>query len=345
MNDPVIERIAREDPAAGSRSGTANELLARLLHEIGGGNPPPRPCPCAPPARAGRGTGRSRLGLAVAVAAIGLLGHRSRLSSSAARPALPVSAVAVGSVRVAPGTEVLLAHEGALWIAGVRSLQRLNPVTGAVKATSRLPVEGLAAGVAFGAGSAWVASGGGNTGSAPTLVRIDPASGQILATINVTKSSPGHLRVLGAGIAVAAGRVWLSRVSAASHGDVVAVDPATDRVDAAPVPVGTGPETLIAAFGSLWVDNTGQTVGIKHSPALPASVARIDPRTREVTTEPFAGAPSAGFRVAVGPPRRHDHAIQPVDEPPDRPDPRSACDRSRVRRRPSLGRLGANRHA
>ncbi len=294
MNDPVIERIAREDPAGGSRSGTANELLARLLHEIGGGNPPPARIPV-----------RRRLGqvaapaaavlVAVAVAAIGLLGHRSRLSSSGARPALPVSAVAVGSVRVAPGTEVLLAHEGALWIAGVRSLQRLNPVTGAVKATSRLPVEGLAAGVAFGAGSAWVASGGGNTGSAPTLVRIDPASGQILATINVTKSSPGHLRVLGAGIAVAAGRVWLSRVSAASHGDVVAVDPATDRVDAAPVPVGTGPETLIAAFGSLWVDNTGQTVGIKHSPALPASVARIDPRTREVTTEPFAGAPSAGF--------------------------------------------------
>ncbi len=219
-------------------------------------------------------------------------------------------------MRVAAGTEVLLAHEGSLWIAGVHSLQRLNPVTGGVQATIRLPVQGLAAGVAFGAGSAWVASGGANTGSAPTLVRIDPASSRILATIDVTESSPGHLRVLGGGIAFAAGRVWLSRDSTASHGDVVAVNPATNRVDAAPVTLGTGPETLLAAFGSLWVDNTGQTVGIKHSPALPASVARIDPRTREVTTEPFAGAPSAGFGSLW---IRHDDTITRYDPSTNRP--------------------------
>lgn len=52
---------------------------------------------------------------------------------------------------------------------------------------------------------------------------------------------------------------------------------------------------MLAAFGSLWVEDTGLTVGRTHAPALPASVARIDPRTRHVTTEPFSGAPSAGF--------------------------------------------------
>jgi hypothetical protein len=296
MNDPVIERIAREDPAVGSRSDTPNELLARLLHDIDGADPP------RARVRARRRLGRAAapaaaavVAVAVAVPAIGLLGHRSGLSSSAAHPAPPVGVVFFGSVRVAPGTETVVAHGGSLWVAGAHSLERLNPVNGAVEATIRLPVEGLAAGIAFGAGSGWVASGGGNTGSAPSLARIDPANGRILAMINVAEGRPGRLRVLSGGIAFAAGRVWLSRDSTGSHGDVVSVDPATNRVDGRPVTVGTGPDTILAAFGSLWVDNTGLTVGITHAPALPASVARIDPLTRRVTAEPFSGAPSAGF--------------------------------------------------
>jgi hypothetical protein len=296
MNDPVIDRIAREDPAVGSGSDTANELLARLLHEIGSADPPPARVPVrrrlgrvAAPAAAAVVT------VAVAVAAIGLLGHKSRLSGSAAHPTLPVAAVGVGSVRVPSGTEALLVHGGSLWVTGTHSLERLNPVNGAVEAKIRLPIEGLAAGLAFGAGSGWVAAGGANTGSAPSLARIDPANSRIVATIDVTESRPGHLRILSQGISFAAGRVWLSRDSTGSHGDVVSVNPATNRVDGRPVTVGTGPDTLLAAFGSLWVDNTGLTVGRKPAPALPASIARIDPRTRQVTTEPFSGAPSAGF--------------------------------------------------
>lgn len=296
MNDPVIERIAREDPAVGSRSDTANELLARLLHEIGGVDPPPARVPVRRRlARVAAPAAAALVTVAVAVAAIGLLGHKSRLSSSAARPTLPVGAVALGSVRVTPGTETLLAHGGSLWVAGAHSLERLNPVTGAVEARIRLPIEGLAGGIAFGAGSGWVASGGANTGSAPSLVRIDPANSPILATINVTGSGAGRVRVLSTGISFPAGRVWLSRDSSGSRGDVVSVNPATNRVDGRPVTVGTGPDTVLAAFGSLWVDNTGLTVGNKPAPALPASVARIDPRTRQVTTEPLSGAPSAGF--------------------------------------------------
>jgi hypothetical protein len=296
MNDPVIERIAREDPAVGSRSDTANELLARLLHEIGGADPPAARVPVrrrlgqvAAPAAA------ALVAVAVAVAAIGLLGHKSGLSRSVARSTLPVVPVAVGSVRVAFGTEALLAHGGSLWVTGAHSLERLNPVNGAVEAEIGLPIEGLAAGIAFGAGSGWVAAGGGNTGIASSLARIDPANSRILATIDVTGSRPGHVRVLSQGISFAAGRVWLSRDSTGSHGDVVSVNPATNRVDGRPVTVGTGPDTLLSAFGSLWVDNTGLTVGRKPAPALPASVVRIDPRTRRTTTEPFSGAPSAGF--------------------------------------------------
>jgi len=296
MNDPVIERIAREDPAVGSRSVPANEMLARLQHEIGRADPPPARVPVrrrlahvAVPAAA------ALITVAVSVAAIGLLGHKSRLSGSAARLTLPVRSVAFGSVRVAPGTEVLLAHGGSLWVAGAHSLARLSPVNGALEATIRLPIAGLAAGLAFGAGSGWVASGGANTGSAPSLVRFDPANGRVLATIDVTGSGAGRLRVLSGGISYVAGRVWLSRDSTGPRGDVVSVNPATNRVDGRHVAVGAGPDTVLAAFGSVWVDNTGLTIGRHPAPALPASVARIDPRTRQVTTEPFSGAPSAGF--------------------------------------------------
>jgi hypothetical protein len=317
MNDPVIERIAREDPAVSSRPDTADVLLARLWREIDGSKPE------STRISLGRWFGRvaapaaaALVAVAVSVAALGVLGHRSRPSHPAAHPAHPVSVVAVGSVHVAAGTETLIAHGGSLWIAGAHSLQRLNPDSGAVEVKVRVPTEGVAAGLTFGAGSVWVASGGANTGSAATLARIDPGDGQILALINVTQSSPRHLRVLGSGIAFAADRVWISRDSTVPHGAVVAVDPATNRVDGTPVSVGTGPRSLLAAFGSLWVDDTGLTVGIKPAPALPASVARIGPGTRQVTSEPFSGAPSAGFGSLW---IRHNNTITRYDPSTSRP--------------------------
>lgn len=297
MSDPVITRIAREDPARALRSDGA-DLLDRLLREIDR-------APAVPP----RTPARSRLAhvgvpalatlvaIAVVLAAVGLLGHRSpsHPSGPAARPAPSVSVVAVGSVSVAPGTETVVAHGGSVWTAGVHSLQQINASSGAVQARINIPLPGLASGVTFGAGSGWVVSGGGNTLGAPSLTRIDPADGRILATIQVAQSSRTHLRVLPGGIAFAAGRVWLSRVSSGSRGDVVSVDPATNRVTGRAVTVGNGPDTVLSAFGSLWIDDSGRTIGIHAGPALPPSVARIDPGTRQVTTEPFAGTPSAGF--------------------------------------------------
>ena len=297
MNDPLIDRIAREDPAHGSRSDTAAEMLARLRHEIGRADPPPdrvpvrqRLAPSVWPAAA------SVVTVLVTLVAIGLPGHRSRSSSSAVRPAPAVSPVAFGSVRVPPGTEVLAARAGSLWVAGGHSLERRSPRSGAVEAQIRLPTAGIAAGIAFGAGSVWVASGGGNTGSAPSLARIDPANGQILARINVTGGGiGGRLRVLNGGISFAAGEVWVSRDSPGPRGDIVSINPATNRVDGRPVIVGTGPVAVLAALGALWVDDTGRTIGLRPAPPQPASLVRIDPRTRRMTTEALSGAPSAGF--------------------------------------------------
>jgi hypothetical protein len=104
MNDPVIERVAREDPAVDSRTDTADELLARLLREIDGADP--LPARIAVRRRVGRAAAPAAatlVAVAVSVAAIGVLGHRSRLSSTTAGPSLPVSVVPFGSVPVAPG--------------------------------------------------------------------------------------------------------------------------------------------------------------------------------------------------------------------------------------------------
>lgn len=81
MNDPVIERIAREDPAAGSRSDAAEVLLARLRREIDADHLAPARLPVgrrltrvAAPATA------ALVAVAVSVIAVGTLGHRSRPS-------------------------------------------------------------------------------------------------------------------------------------------------------------------------------------------------------------------------------------------------------------------------
>lgn len=297
MNDPVLARIAREDPAENARPATGDVLLMRLRREIEGST---GPVAAHPGARRRRGQFTvpvlaALVTIAVAVATVGLLAQRAHRSlPTTASPAHPLSAVAVGSVALPPGTETLTAHDGSVWASGVHSLARVDAATGAVQATIHIPLPGLAVGLTFGAGSSWAVVGGANTLGAPSLARIDPTTGRILATIGVTGSSRTHLSVVGGGIAFAAGRVWLSRDSSAAHGEVVSVNPATDR-PARRVDVGTGPTTVLAAFGSLWVQNTGRTIGLHPARALPPSVTRIDPITRQATTEPFAGVPSAGF--------------------------------------------------
>ena len=96
-------------------------------------------------------------------------------------------------------------------------------------------------------------------------------------------------------MAFAAGRIWVSRDSNSPRGDVISVNPTTDRADAAPITVGSGPETVVSAFGSIWVDNTSVVVGNRAPSRTYGAVSRIDLRTRRVSTEPFSGTPATGF--------------------------------------------------
>lgn len=248
--------------------------------------------------------GRSVLGAAgvavVAVVAFVALGHHhshAPKSASAAgrdRPAAiastqPVGLYAAGVVTVGGSPQALLAHGDSLWIATPSSVVRLNLQNGATIARTPIPTNGVNAGLAFGAGSIWLAP----TGTSQ-LLRIDPSSNRLLANIDLGVSNDRHVSSLGGGIAFAAGRIWVSRDSNRPRGDVISVNPATGAT-ATPITVGSGPDTVVSGFGSLWVENTSVVVGNTAPSGIYPAVSRIDLQTRRVTTEPFAGIPAVGF--------------------------------------------------
>ena len=248
--------------------------------------------------------GRSVLGAVgvavVAVVALVALGHHHAQAPKSApaagrdRPAAiasakPVGLYAAGMVTVGGSPQALLVHGDSLWIATPSSVVRLNLQNGATIARTPIPTNGVNAGLAFGAGSIWLAP----TGTSQ-LLRIDPSSNRLLANIDLGVSNDGHVSSLGGGVASAAGRIWVSRDSNRPHGDVISVNPATGAT-ATPITVGSGPDTVVSGFGSLWVDNTSVVGGNTAPPRIYPAVSRIDLQTRRATTEPFAGIPAVGF--------------------------------------------------
>ena len=303
MNDPVLDRVAREDPArsepptVGDRHEQDEAMRVRLLAAI---DREP-----APVWRRFHGSGGLLAGVAsvAAVAAVvvafATLGHHSGTSKPARPaggdrslgiPAEPVELYAAGTVDVGGPPQALLVDGDSVWVATPRSVVGLDLRDGSPIGRLSIPTDGVNAGLASGAGSIWLAA----TGQSQ-LLRIDPTSGQLVANIHLDASGSGREPSLGGGVAFAAGTVWATRDSSGPRGDVVAVNPATNRIVGTPVAVGTGPDAIVSGFGSLWVNNTsvvpGRTAPTKTYPA----VSRIDPQTRRVTTEPFSGTPAAGF--------------------------------------------------
>ena len=129
---------------------------------------------------------------------------------------------------------------------------RVDPATNRVVArikTGRGPI-----GVAFGAGSVWVANWLANT-----VTRIDPATGKALATIKVTATGPE-------GMAFGASSLWVSNKA----GSVSRIDPRTNR-QVALIKVRPEPRYLAVGAGSVWVADYND-----------ASVIRADAATGRV---------------------------------------------------------------
>jgi hypothetical protein len=307
MNDSVIERVAREDPARREPAGGAvrrerAEVTRRLVRAA---------IDCdqtrvSRPARRGGGVLRAggaavaMVAAATVVVAFVALGPHARAPKSAPaagadRPpaiasARPVGLYDAGVVNVDGSPQALLANGDSLWVATPSSVVRLNLRNGSTIARAPIPTDGVNAGLASGAGSVWLAP----TGTS-RLLRIDPSSNRVVADIPLGASDNPRLSSLGGGVAFAAGRVWVSRDSNRAHGDVISVNPTTNHATATPITVGSGPDTVVSGFGSLWVENTSVVVGANAPSRIYPAVSRIDPRTRRVTTEPFSGTPTTGF--------------------------------------------------
>jgi virginiamycin B lyase len=162
-------------------------------------------------------------------------------------------------VRTGASPQSLAAGGGSLWVANhdARTVTRIDPASGKVVATIRVPSEPHR--VAYGAGAAWV----GNWHD-DSVSRIDPKTNRVVGSpIPIGSHHAGNL-------VVGAGGVWVTsdyRVDGATEDVVIVrIDPQANRA-VETVAVGGHPIDVAAAAGAIWV-----------SVADPGTVLRIAAR-------------------------------------------------------------------
>ncbi len=174
-------------------------------------------------------------------------------------PSYPAGAKIDGRIQVGEpvAPRWFAADDTSLWVHEPTSLVRVDLATSAV--TGQVDTGRMEYGyAATGAGSVWQTDYEHNA-----VLRIDPASGKVLAKI------PVGLQPLG--VVVTAGSVWVANEHS---GSVTRIDPATNKV-VATIPINSpdsaGPQIMTAGPGGVWVDvdNMG-------------SVVRIDAATNKV---------------------------------------------------------------
>jgi branched-chain amino acid transport system substrate-binding protein len=166
---------------------------------------------------------------------------------------------------------------GGIWITdGSSILRRAKPTNGTI--VRRYDMGVRLNGVAVGGDAVWAISG-----SAATVLRIDPGTGKVTARIAIVASrdtqSPYPIAV-----AVALRSVWVLNATAAT---VTRIDPVHAGVTTTiPLGIERVPRRIAVGAGAAWVANADGTL------------ARIDPATNALTTTSIA--PSL-YDVAVGP--------------------------------------------
>jgi DNA-binding beta-propeller fold protein YncE len=241
--------------------------------------------------RAGFRRNQNRLALGVVLVLLGAgisipLALLSRLGDPAQRqrPAGSIGTPEIlDRIRVPSGAVAVAVTENAVWVVGFDRVARIDPDSNEIVATVRTPGTGDYSAVAVANGAVWV------TASRGLLYRIDPDENAVVATIEVG----GYPQ----GIAAGSGSLWVTR-AAAGPGDMVRIDPGTDRVAGAPIPLGYGPGPIVYHEGSLWVSNTGLVVGDPTEPIdfERPEMLRVDPVSGDVS--PVRGR--SGFPETTG---------------------------------------------
>ena len=202
--------------------------------------------------------------------------------SIAATPAVQITA--------GYGPRAVAAGFGAVWVIDTLYLMKVDPTTDAVTKTVQLetPDQGEIYDIAVGGGAIWVAAqldGANPKSSSGTVLRIDPATMAITATVRVGDSSMS-VGDSSPSIVSSPMGVWVADESSYSGGSVSRIDPTTNAAAAA-IDVSPLVSRRIAyGDGSVWVVGRG-------------AVARIDAATGKlVRTIPVS---EGSWSVAVGP--------------------------------------------
>jgi YVTN family beta-propeller protein len=190
------------------------------------------------------------------------------------------------TVRVGFQSGLLLPAAGSLWTTDLLShVVRINPAKSAV--TRRVAFGTRPFGLAYGAGSIWVADR-----SVNTLCRLNPRTNRVTSRIKIGFDSYG--------LTFGAGSVW---VTSEDDGTVRRVSPTTNRVTAK-IKVGTTPDGIVFAFGSIWVADLGRGFVVRISPTTNRVTARM-PLEKSDWITPSADAlwvsSESGFVARVDP--------------------------------------------
>jgi YVTN family beta-propeller protein len=195
---------------------------------------------------------------------------------------LPVPPYVAATITVGRSPSGVAVAPSGVWVTNWfdNTISRVDPATNGVLQTMPLVLTGTAGpeAIAYGDGSLWVTVTDSDANGNPlagSVLRLDPASGQVQATIAVGRSPFS--------IEVTPTAVW---VPAYADNTLARIDPATNGL-VTTIPVCTKPAGVTSGFGAVWAS------------CWDGSVARIDPATNAVVTT-IKTQDSGGYVVASG---------------------------------------------
>jgi YVTN family beta-propeller protein len=250
-------------------------------------------------------------------------------SARSTSPVPPAAAPTSAHDRIAASIDIgspynMNAGDGFLWVISGDSIVKIDPQTNQIFGEPlRIGIQ--AEDIAVGDGQLWVSRVAQGDLGAPSdtdaVARIDPQSGEVLATISVARGPMS--------MAYTSQAIWV--VNFGQSGDsVIRIDPRTNEILGEPVQTGGAPLSLAVGGGSLWVANhdvqtitridlaTNQVVANIAVPSEPHrvaygegavwvsnwhvnSVTRIDPATNQVVGEPIPiGFPAGNIAAGLG---------------------------------------------
>lgn len=283
--------------------------------------------------------------LASLLAACGSAGTPATGPSPTGGPASTAAAPTSNHDRISASIDLsapsnMAAGDGFLWAVSGGSIVKIDPQT---NQTVGQPIQGVQTeDIALGDGALWastVAQGDlGAPSDTDSVVRIDPGTGEVIASIPVPRAPVS--------LAVSPDAVWTVNFGAGGEA-VIRIDPATNQIAGDPIQTGRAPLSLAVGDGSLWVANhdadtvtridlaTNQVVANISVPSEPHrvaygegavwvanwhtnSVSRIDPATNQVVGEPIPiGFPAGNIAAGLGSVWVTSDYRSPVDSAPE----------------------------